>query len=85
MFRGFGEEAARILLAKEIELDQLVQEQRKLDKTDEASENLKYRLKSVEHRDTWDPTQRVLQQKIEEKLDKYCEIKIRFIFGDQNC
>ena len=76
MFRRFGDEAARILLAKEIELDQLVQELRTLDKADEANEELKYRLKSVEYRDTWDSTQMILQQKIEEKLDKYCAIKV---------
>jgi hypothetical protein len=76
MFRRFGDEAARILLAKEIELDQLVQELRRLDKSDEASSDLDYRLHSVEYKDTWEPTQKILLDKIEEKLDKYCEIKV---------
>jgi hypothetical protein len=75
MFRRFGDEGARILLAKEIELDQLVQELRRLDKSDEASSDLDYRLHSVEYKDTWDSTQKILLDKIEVKLDKYCEIK----------
>ena len=76
MYRRFGDEGARILLAKEIELDQLVQELRRLDKDDEASSGLDYRLHTAEYKDTWDPTQKNLLDKIEVKLDKYCEIKV---------
>jgi hypothetical protein len=78
MHRRFGTEAARILLTKEIELDQLVQELRRLDKSDEASSDRDYRLHSVEYKDNWDSTQKILMDKIEVKLDKYCEIKKKF-------
>lgn len=87
MYRRFGDEAARILLAKQIELDQLVQELHRLDKSDEASSDLDYRLHSVEYKEgTWDSTQKILLDKIELKLDKYCEIKkVRFKFKEKNC
>ena len=73
IFRKFGDEGARILLRKEIELCQLATKLDELNKTDFEG-SLKYRLTTFDHDESWDPAQQELLDKIEVKLDAYCEL-----------
>lgn len=73
IFRRFGDVAARLLLIKEIELEQLVLKLRKLDDEDNEDPAMRWRLKSVDYPKGCDPTQRKLLQEIEQKMNEYCE------------
>jgi hypothetical protein len=84
IFRRFGDIAARILIAKEIELDQLVMKLRKLDDEDNENPAMIFRLKSVEFYEGYDPTQRKLLQEIEQKLNEYCPFEA-FRRPDMEC
>jgi hypothetical protein len=79
IFRKFGDEGARILLRKEIELSQLATKLDELNKTDFEG-SLKYRLTTFDHDASWDPAQQELLDKIEVKLDAYCELN-KFLQG----
>lgn len=72
IFRKFGDVAVRILIAKEIELDQLAKKLRELDDEDNENPAMIYRLKRVEFYEGCDPTQRNLLKEIEEKTNEYC-------------
>jgi hypothetical protein len=74
IFRRFGPAAARILVGKEIELDQLMTKLNKLDNEDEGNPATRYRLKSIDFYDGCDPEQRKLLDKLEIKLKDYCWI-----------
>jgi hypothetical protein len=75
IFRRFGDIAARILIAKEIELDQLASKLSKLDNEDNEDPAMRWRLKSVDFYEGCDPTQRNLLQEIEKKLNEYCRFQ----------
>lgn len=77
IFRRFGPAASRILLIKEIELDQISKKLDALDHDDSEKPEKKYRLKGIEHRDGWDDEQQKLLLEMEEKLNIYCETSYR--------
>jgi hypothetical protein len=70
----FGPEVARILLIKEIELDQLVEQLQELDEADDANPARKHRCNSIEHIEGWDSAQRDLLNQIEVKINVYCKL-----------
>ena len=72
IFRRFGPVGARILLGKEIELEELVTNLNQLDEADSKDHEKSYRLKSTEFYEGCDPEQRKLLKKIEIKLKDYC-------------
>ena len=72
IFRRFGPAATRILVGKEIELDQLMTKLNKLDNEDKENPAMRYRLKSVDFYDGCDPEQRKLLDELEVKLKDYC-------------
>lgn len=72
MYRRFGPYAARVLVHRELEINELTTSLDKLDEEDLTTER-KYRLQSIEHNEQWDATQRDLINKIQEKLSEYCE------------
>ena len=72
IFRRYGDVFARILLAKEIELDKLVVKLRKLDEEDAENPALRYRLKSTHFPEGSDARQSELLQELEQKLKGYC-------------
>ena len=74
MYRMFAPQVARILLIKEIELDQLQQRLHELDQADAANPAMEYRCKSIEHLKGWDSTQRDLLKQFEVKIDAYCKL-----------
>lgn len=76
IFQRFGPYAARILLHREIELSQLVEELNKLDAEDAAKPEMIYRLTSAEYYEGMDNTQRKLLLQIETKIGEYCEMKL---------
>jgi hypothetical protein len=75
IFRKFGDEAARILLIKQIELCQLATKLDEINKADAEDKLMEYRLTTIEHDENWDPAQQDLLDKIGDKLTKYCELK----------
>jgi hypothetical protein len=74
IFRKFGAVAVRILLGKEIELEQLVTRLDKLDRDDIENPENSYRLKSIDFYDGCDPEQRELMEEIEARFKDYCWI-----------
>ncbi|KAE9380003.1 hypothetical protein N431DRAFT_323543, partial [Stipitochalara longipes BDJ] len=74
IYRKFGNEAARLLLRKELELYDLATKLDELNKTD-AEGDLEWRLTTLEHHEKWDPVQHNLLNDIEVKLIAYCEFK----------
>lgn len=74
IFRRFGAVAVRIILGKQIELEQLVARLNKLDKEDNENPENSYRLKSIDFYDGCDPEQRELMEEIEAKFKDYCWI-----------
>lgn len=74
IFRKFGPVAARILIGKQIELDQLVTRLNELDNEDIENSETRYRLHSTEFYDGCDPEQRNLTKEIEVKIKDYCLI-----------
>jgi hypothetical protein len=72
IYRKYGDEAARVLLRKEIELCNLATKLDELNKTD-AEGDLNWRLTTFEHDESWDPVQHKLLNDIEAKLNAYCE------------
>lgn len=75
IFRRFGPAAARILVGKEIELDQIMTKLNKLDNEDNENPATRYRLRSIDFYDGCDPEQMKLMQELEVKLKDYCRIK----------
>ena len=74
--RRFGTPAVRILLRKQIEIHELAKELYQLDASDEASENLRYRVRSVHEFEGSDFEKSKLMDKLEIKISTYCEKKI---------
>jgi hypothetical protein len=72
IFRRFGDEGARILLRKEIELCQLATKLDELNKTDREG-ILRWRLTTFDRDDDCKPAQSELLDSIEIKLLAYCE------------
>lgn len=75
IFQRFGPYAARCLLHRQIELNQLCEQLRQLDAKDAADPTKQYRLNSIEYYKGMDDTQRKLLQDIEIKIGVYCEMK----------
>jgi hypothetical protein len=75
LFRGFFPYACRILLHREIELEQLVKRLHQLDASDAANPEMMYRLSGVDLTEGLDPEQKELLQQIEIKIREYCETK----------
>lgn len=76
IFRKFGPVAVRILIEKEIELDQLITRLNILDKEDSKNPETSYRLKSIDFYEGCDPEQKTLKEEIELKIKDYCLINI---------
>ncbi len=72
IFRKFGDQGARVLLRKEIELCQLATKLDELNKTDQEGV-LKWRLTTFDRDDDCTPAQCELLDNIETKLLAYCE------------
>ena len=72
IFRKFGDLSARLLIGKEIELEQLASKLDKLDREDDKNPAMRWRLKSVDFYEGCDPTQRDLLCEIEQKINEYC-------------
>lgn len=72
IFRRFGDLSVRLLIAKEIELEQLASKLKKLDREDDENPAMRWRLKSVDFYEGCDPTQRNLLREIEQKINEYC-------------
>lgn len=73
-YRIFGPEVARILLIKQIGLNQLAEQLQELDEADDANLDMEYRCKSIEHIEGWDSAQRDLLNQIEVKINVYCKL-----------
>lgn len=78
IFRRFGRAASRILLIKEIELDQILEKLDALDHDDSEKPEKKYRLKGIEHREGWDDEQQKLLLEMEEKLNIYYDLLLKY-------
>jgi len=78
MFRRFGDETTRLLLHKEIELFQLVEELHKLDLDDASNGAMHYRLKSIEENGNWNQERKELLDQFEKKIGVYYDLKIKF-------
>jgi hypothetical protein len=73
IYRGFGPYAARILMHRELELNELVGELDELDREDATQTERNYRLQSIEHKEGWDTAQKDLLKQLEDRLSEYCE------------
>lgn len=73
VFRRYGATAARIILQRELEIENLVEQLHKLDERDAARRTKEYRLVTVKHTEEGDTEQRDLIDAIEVKILRYCE------------
>ncbi|KUJ23412.1 uncharacterized protein LY89DRAFT_777167 [Mollisia scopiformis] len=78
IFRRFGPAAARLLLNKEIELDDISKKFDALDHADDSDPNKRYRLKGIEHHESWDDEQQKLLKVLEEKLNVYYDLLLKY-------
>jgi hypothetical protein len=60
----------RMLVQLQVELTLLEEELEKMDKSDDGSE-FEYRLRSMEHKETWNQSRKELESKILVKLHEY--------------
>lgn len=60
----------RMLVQLQVELTLLEEELEKMDKCDDGSE-FEYRLRSMEHKETWNQSRKELENKILVKLHEY--------------
>lgn len=78
--RRFGSIASRILVGKQMELDQLIKKLKKLDAldaTEATSTNTKQRLRSLSpygNVENWDNEQKNIMADLEIKLESYCRL-----------
>lgn len=77
IFRRFGDEAARLLLRREIELCQLATKLDELNKTDREG-LLKWRLTTFDRDDDCTPAQSELMDKMEMKLLAYYDFLLKY-------
>ncbi|KAE8441488.1 hypothetical protein EG329_004912 [Mollisiaceae sp. DMI_Dod_QoI] len=78
IFRRFGPSASRILLVKELELDQITKKLDALDHADNENPDRRYRLKGIEHHDGWPDEQQNLLQELEVKLNVYYNFLLKY-------
>ncbi|KAE9380009.1 hypothetical protein N431DRAFT_325452 [Stipitochalara longipes BDJ] len=79
IFRKFGPVAVRILVGKEIELEQLVTRLNELDEKDSKNPETSYRLKSIDFYEGCDPEQKDLMEKIEDRLKDYYDFLTKYV------
>jgi hypothetical protein len=70
ILRRFGKLHMRMLVQLQVELTLLEEELDKMDKSDDGSE-FEYRLRSMEHKETWNQSRKELESKILVKLHEY--------------
>lgn len=71
IFRRFGNSHCRVLLHLQAEITSLEKQLRELDIHDAKTPDLHYRLRRNEHYDGWDPAQKDLLEKLQQKLSIY--------------
>ncbi|KAK0110274.1 hypothetical protein ONS96_001895 [Cadophora gregata f. sp. sojae] len=76
--RRFGDVVSRILINKEIAIDQVITRLHELDEKDKKDPSLRYRLKSILHHDGCDPEQQVLLADLEEKINNYYDLLLKY-------
>jgi len=74
IFRGFHRNRARILDQFQVELTELEKALLELDKSDEANEHMRYRLKSTYHHEDCDMEQKNLLQQLRDKQKEYGKV-----------
>jgi hypothetical protein len=70
ILRRFGKLHMRMLVQLQVELTLLEEELEKMDRSDDGSE-FEYRLRSMEHKETWNQSRKELESKILLKLHEY--------------
>lgn len=71
IFRGFKRLHTRELLQLEVEITLLEEDLDRLDKEDDANDEMRYRLGKTKQEEGWDATQQKLREKIRVKLREY--------------
>jgi len=76
--RRYGDIVARILINKQIAIEQVRTRLHELDEKDMEDPDLRYRLKSIVHHDNCNPEQQALLEELEEKINKYYDLLLKY-------
>jgi hypothetical protein len=75
IFRSFNQLYCSVLQNLQGEIGCLERDLLSQDLVDDATSELRYRLRTVEHRDGWDPAEKLLFRELEAKLQLYGKFK----------